>query len=135
MNTTFCYNHYFTYEELSANLQGLVSAYPSLMSLEVNCVTKEGRNQYVAILTNKNTGDSMDKPAFYLDGNIHAGEVTSSMCALHTLDYLLTNYNESAEVKDILDNYTVYVIPRVTPDGAETYLTTPYTLRSVNRDY
>jgi len=30
---------------------------------------------------------------------------------------------------------TIYVIPRVTPDGAETYLTTPYTLRSANREY
>ncbi|MBR0417563.1 MAG: zinc carboxypeptidase [Erysipelotrichaceae bacterium] len=135
MKTTFSYDHYYKYDELSNNLKQLSESYPELMSLEVNCVTEEGRNQYVAVLSNKKIGDHNDKPAFYLDGNIHAGEVTSSMCAMHTIDYLLSNYSDNEEVKDILDNYTLYVIPRVTPDGAETYLSTPYTLRSVNRDY
>ncbi|MBQ2078426.1 MAG: zinc carboxypeptidase, partial [Erysipelotrichaceae bacterium] len=133
MKTTFKYDHYYKYDEIDSNLKHFVMTYPDLIDLEVNCVTKEGRNQYVAILTNKKTGSMLEKPGWYLDGNIHAGEVTSSMCAMHTIDYLLTNYEDDKEVKKILDEMTVYVIPRVTPDGAETYLSSPYTLRSVNR--
>ncbi len=133
MKTTFKYDHYFLYEEIKDILEHFTKAYPDLIDLEVNCVTEEGRNQYLAILSNKKTGNYMDKPGWYLDGNIHAGEVTASMCAMHTIDYLLSNYESDKEVKKILDEMCIYVIPRVTPDGAETYLTTPYTLRSVNR--
>ena len=135
MKTTFKYDHYYKYDEIKGNLEYFEKAYPLLCKVEANCVTLEGRNQYVVTLTNQDTGDALSKPGWYLDGNIHAGEVTSSMAAMHTIDYLLTNYETDAETKNILDTMTIYVIPRVTPDGAETYLTTPYTLRSANRDY
>ena len=133
MKTTFKYDHYFDYEELSNNLIRLSEEYPDLMELQVNCTTEEGRKQYLAILTNKKTGDMLEKPGFYLDGNIHAGEVTASMCAMHTVDYLLSNYADSEEVREILDEMTIYCIPRVSPDGAEVYLKSPYGIRSVNR--
>lgn len=135
MKTTFRYDHYYKYEELKSNLEFFAETYPKLAQLEVNCVTPEGRNQYVMTLTNTETGDALSKPGWYLDGNIHAGEVTASMCAMHTIDYLLTNYETDHECHLLLDHMTIYVIPRVTPDGAETYLSTPYNLRSANRDY
>ncbi|MBQ8994443.1 MAG: hypothetical protein IJ091_01375 [Oscillospiraceae bacterium] len=135
MKTTFQYDHYYKYDELKSNLEFFAESYPDLVELEVNCVTEEGRNQYVVTLTNKKTGPALQKPGWYLDGNIHAGEVTSTMCAMHTVDYLVTNYGVEPEVTKLLDEQTIYVIPRVTPDGAETYLTTPRTLRSANRDY
>ena len=133
MKTTFIYDHYFKYDELKDNLLFLQKTYPDLMDLEVNCVTKEGRNQYVAILGSKAKKSALEKPALYIDGNIHAGEVTASMCAMHTVDYLLSNYHSDPEVRKILDEYTLYVIPRVTPDGAEVYLSSPASLRSANR--
>ena len=135
MKTTFKYDHYFDYAELKADLEYFAEKYPSLTDLDVNCVTEEGRNQYVLTITNKETGNALLKPGWYLDGNIHAGEITASMCAMHTIDYLLTNYGEDKAATKIIDEYTVYVIPRVTPDGAETYFKTPYSLRSVNREY
>lgn len=135
MKTTFKYDHYYKYDELETCLQKLSKTYPDLMKLDINCISEENRNQYVASITNFNTGDIKDKPALYIDGNIHAGEVTSSMCAMHTIDYLLTNYNSDDSIKNLLDTTGVYVIPRVSPDGVEAYLTTPYTLRSVNREY
>ena len=135
MKTTFTYDHYFKYAEIESNLNYFQQQYPDLVTVETNCVTLEGRSQFVVTLTNKKTGDPLTKPGWYLDGNIHAGEVTSSIAAMHTIDYLLTNYADGEKAKYLLDNMTIYVIPRVTPDGAETYLTTPYTLRSANREY
>ena len=135
MKTTFKYDHYYKYAEIESNLKFFEEKYPDLITVESNCVTKEGRNQYLATITNKKTGDALSKPGWYLDGNIHAGEVTGSMCAMHTIDYLITNYGEDPKATKLIDEMTIYVIPRVTPDGAETYLSTPYTLRSVNRDY
>ena len=135
MNTTFKYDHYYKYEELKANLEYFKEKYPSLVTVEVNMVTPQGRNQYAVTITNTKKGSPLEKPALYIDGNIHAGEVTSSMCAMHTIDYLLTNYGKDEEVTKLLDTKTFYVIPRVSPDGAETYLSTAYTLRSTPVDY
>ena len=135
MKTTFQYDHYIKYDELKSELEYFEKTYPSLCKLEVNMVTQEGRNQYAAILNNEKTGAPLTKPGFYLDGNIHAGEVTATMTAMHTLDYLLTNYGKDKECTWILDHLCIYVIPRVTPDGAEKYLTTPYSLRSAPRSY
>ena len=135
MKTTFQYDHYYKYDELKNCLEFFAKEYPEICQTEVNCVTEMGLNQYVVTLTNQKTGEALSKPGWYLDGNIHAGEVTASMTAMHTIDYLVTNYGSDPEVTKLLDTTTIYVIPRVTPDGAETYLTTPYTLRSANREY
>lgn len=135
MKTTFQYDHYYRYEELSANLSYFAEKYPDLVTLEANMTTAEGRKQYAVTLSSKKTGDPMKKPGWYLDGNIHAGEVTASMTAMYTIDYLLTNYEADRECRYLLDHMTIYVIPRVSPDGAETYLSTPYILRSANRPY
>ena len=107
--------------------------YHELCDLESICVTEENRNVYAMTITNKKTGAALDKPAFHIDGNTHAGEVTGSMAAMHAIDVLLTGYGEDKVITKILDRMTIYVVPRISPDGAETYLTTPYSIRSVNR--
>jgi hypothetical protein len=133
MKTTFSYDHYFAYDELKANLEYFAEKYPGLVSLDVNCVTPEGRNQYAITVTNKKTGEPLSKPGFSVDGNTHAGEITGSMAAMHMIDYLITNYGSDPEVTRLLDAMTVYSVPRISPDGTEAYLTSPYSIRSVDR--
>ena len=133
MKTTFQYDHYYKYDELEKNLKYFSEKYPELCDLESICVTEENRNVYAVTITNKKTGAALDKPAFHIDGNTHAGEVTGSMAAMHAIDVLLTGYGEDKVITKILDRMTIYVVPRISPDGAETYLTTPYSIRSVNR--
>lgn len=133
MKTTFQYDHYYKYDELEKNLKYFSDKYPELCNLESICVTEENRNVYAMTITNKKTGAALDKPAFHIDGNTHAGEVTGSMAAMHAIDVLLTGYGEDKVITKILDRMTIYVVPRISPDGAETYLTTPYSIRSVNR--
>ena len=133
MKTTFQYDHYYKYDELEKNLKYFSDKYPELCDLESICVTEENRNVYAMTITNKKTGAALDKPAFHIDGNTHAGEVTGSMAAMHAIDVLLTGYGEDKVITKILDRMTIYVVPRISTDGAETYLTTPYSIRSVNR--
>ena len=133
MKTSLSYDHYYDYAELKAALEGFARRYPKLCTLETNCVTEKGRSQFVMTVTNKDTGAPLSKPGWYLDGNIHAGEVTSSMAALHLIDTLLTGYGSDEALRRIVDRYTVYVIPRVSPDGAEVYLHSPAQLRSADR--
>jgi len=135
MKTTFKYDHYYLQKEIEDHVKKLAKKYPDLFDYEYLLTTADKHHIIATTLTNKKTGKADEKPAFYIDGNTHAGEVTGMMTAMHTMDYLVTNYAEDPSAKFILDNYVVYIVPCVSPDGSETYLTTPYILRSVNREY
>ncbi len=135
MKTTFAYDHYYPYAEYTAALSKLCESYPDLVTLESLAKTEEGRDVFALTLSHKSGLPSSDKPAYYIDANIHAGEVTSTMTALFTLDYLLTNHQDNQEIQQLLRDYTFYIIPRVSPDGAEQYLIQHEKLRSVNRLY
>lgn len=130
MKTTFCYDHYFLYEEMTACLQKLQTVKPEWMQLETLGVTQQGRQLWAVTITDPASGAAQDKPALYVDGNQHAGEVASSMVAMHLIDVLVTGADEIA-IHDLLQKYTFYVIPRVALDGAELYMTTPDEVRSI----
>lgn len=90
MKTTFNYDHYFLYEELTYCLKQLEKQYPDLMKIESLGKTTKNRDVFAVTLSK---GEASEKPAYYIDGNTHAGEVTGSMVAMHTIDYFLTNYD------------------------------------------
>jgi murein tripeptide amidase MpaA len=124
------FDRYYTYAELTEAMQQLAAAYPELAKLYSIGQSPEGRELWLMELTNPATGAADQKPGYYADGNHHAGEVTGSMAALHLIYRLLTGPEGQ-----LLDKYAFYVLPRVSPDGAEAYLTTPETLRSAPRHY
>jgi len=129
------FDHYWLFSEVEGALKEWASAYPNLCVLESAGKSGQGREIWAVTLTNAASGCASSKPAFYFDGNHHAGEVTGSMISMYTIKYLLENYGKDERVTRILDRYAVYAIPRISPDGAEVYLTTPDTLRSVPRFY
>mgnify|MGYP002587498818 FL=1 len=135
MQTTFNYDHYYDWLEMSECLKHLVKQYPSLMQLESICVSEEGKDVWAVTLTDSSAKEAAAKPAYYIDGNHHAGEVTGSMAAMYTVDLLCTNYNKDEKITDLLKNYTFYIIPKISPDGSDVYLHSDQRLRSVNRNY
>ena len=77
-----------------------------------------------------------EKPAFWVDGNIHASEVTASAAALYLIHSLVTRYKKDANVTRALDTRAFYIVPRVNPDGAEWALADkPKIIRSSTRPY
>ena len=128
------FDHYYKHDEIVDFMKALVAECPELASMESIGTSAEGRDIWCLVLTNQKTGPACEKPAMYVDGNIHAGEVTASHVCLYTALYLLQNYETNEEVKTLLDRRTWYIIPRVNPDGAELYLTSAYMLRSVTRE-
>ncbi len=134
MNVKYTYDKYYTHGEMTDILQDYAKKHPDLFKLSSLAKTPEGRDIWLVTLTSPETGSHDSKPAYCVDANIHAGEVTGNMCAMYFLDYILSNL-EDATVALLLKNYTFYVIPRISPDGSEAYLTTPAMLRSANRMY
>lgn len=129
------FSRYLRPHEMDAILRDLAARYPALATLEEIGASFEGRPLWALTLTNSATGAPLDKPAVYIDGNHHAGEVTGEMVCLYTAWQLLVGHGEDAALTELLDRYTFYIRPIVTPDGVEFYLTTPYTPRSSPRPY
>lgn len=132
---TIDFSHYYRYDEIKAFLGAAAEEHPGLISISSIGKSYEGRDILVATLTNRETGADLDKPAYWIDANTHAGEVTGSAVALYSIDYYLDNYGKDERVTTLLDKYTLYVLPRITVDGSEKYLTTPHWLRSSTRRY
>lgn len=134
MKYTQTYDSYYNYEQISEVLHTYATNYEGYTKLSSLATTPQGRNIWLLEITNKETGDFEDKPAFFVEGNIHAGEVTGCMSVMFFLDTIFTNI-DTKEIKEMLDKYTIYAIPRLSPDGSEHYLTTPFTVRSSPIDY
>ena len=131
----FDFSHYYTYTELLDYLHQMVEAYPQLIELKIIGQSYAGKDIPLAILTNQNTRNYLEKPGYWIDANTHAGEVTGSAVACYILYHLLTQYQQDSTATYLLDNHTIYLLPRIAIDGAEKYLTTPYRLRSSIRPY
>jgi murein tripeptide amidase MpaA len=129
------FSKYHRYDELVQHMRDLVQAHPGLARMYSIGKSFEGRDLWAVEITNHETGDHNDKPGYYIDGNLHAGEVTGTAAALYTIWYLLSNYGTDSEITRLVDTTSFYILPRVSPDGAEFYLTTPHFLRSTVRPY
>jgi murein tripeptide amidase MpaA len=133
MKTNF--DAYLRYDELTQALHALAEEHPRFCKVESIGKSYEGREIWLAELTNAETGPAETKPAFWVDGNTHAGEVTGSMAALYLVDHLLEKHGSEDLPTRLLDEQAFYVLPRLSPDGAERYLTTAYTLRATLRPW
>ncbi len=129
------FDRYLGYDELVGVLRGFAEEHPGLCEVVSIGKSREGREILLAEITNRETGPASEKPAFWVDGNTHAGEVTGSMAALHLIQILLQGHDTDDRVTRLLDEGTFYVLPRLSPDGAERYLTTPHTLRASTRPW
>ncbi len=109
--------------------------YPDLTRVYSIGATLKGTPLMVLEITNHKTGPAEDKPAYYYDGNIHAGELTGAEVALRFAWEVLSKYETDARIKSLLDTRTLYIRPKFNPDGADLALTTSTVLRSTPRPY
>lgn len=130
------FDRYYRYDDLSRIIHAFAEEYPDLVSVESIGNTYEGRDIWLLTVTNSATGDASEKPAVWVDANIHATEVSGSSAALHLVHTLTTKYGEDDKVTMALDTRTFYVIPRISADGAEWALADkPKNVRSSVRPY
>jgi murein tripeptide amidase MpaA len=127
---------FYRHDDLTRLLQGYAQALPTLVEVRSIGKSHEGRDIWVVIITSKATGLDVDKPAFWVDGNIHAAELTASTACLYWLHKLVTGYAKDPQVTQLLDTRVVYMVPRLNPDGAELALADrPRHIRSSTRPY
>ena len=130
------FNKFHRYAELTRLLKEYAKEYPDLIRLESIGKSHEGRDVWLVTATNFKSGSDAEKPAFWVDGNIHASEVTACAAALYLIQTLVTKYTVDANITRVLDTRALYIVPRVNPDGAEWALADqPKIIRSSTREY
>ncbi len=129
------FQHYHTYEEVLFFLQQWQKEHPDLVDLYAVDKSFEGRDIWQLTLTNKKTGTDTDKPAMFLEGNRHSGEVTGAEAALYFAWQLLANHGKDPEITNLLDRFAYYVRVKNNPDGSELYLHTALSNRSTVRPH
>jgi len=130
------FDRFYRYADLTTLLNAFVAENPGLVTIESIGKSYEGRDIWVVTVTNTATGPAAEKPAFWVDGNIHATEVAASAASLYFLHWLVTHHGKDADVTRALDTRAFYICPRINPDGAEWALADkPKWIRSSTRPY
>ena len=84
------FDHFVRYAELTEIVHAFAAEHPELVSLESIGKSHEGRDIWLVSVTNRATGAAIDKPAFWVDGNIHSTEVAASAANLYFLNTAAT---------------------------------------------
>ncbi len=113
---------YRTVEEGAQSLDALVAAYPDLARLETIGSSWEklqdetqGYDLRVLVVGNQNLPGP--KPKMFVMGALHAREYTTAELVLRFAEGLLADYEDDADVRWLLDQHELHVIPQANPDG------------------
>ena len=125
--------HYHTYDETAALLRSWATKYPDLVDLYSVGQSFEGREIWQVTIATKKNLKHTDRPAFFIEGGRHAGEISGIEATLYLIHHLLTNYAADPDIRRLIDTKTIYARPMNNPDGSSLYHLTAQTLRSTVR--
>ena len=119
---------YLDYAELTQQLADWAKAHPDVVTLSALGKSREGRDIPLLIIGPR--PDEM-RPAVWVDGNMHASEFCGSNAALAIAeDVIALHAGKSianplpAHMAETIKATLFYIVPRISPDGAEAVLKT-----------
>lgn len=116
------FNKYYTSEGLAALSKKIANAYPNLVKRISIGKSTEGRDIWLMAITNYNVGNADNKPAFYVDGNIHSNEIQGGEICIYTAWYLTENFDDMDYIKEMLNDRVFYIVPTINPDARNNYM-------------
>ncbi len=115
---------YYSFAQMVAAMDALVTAYPSIVSKTSLGVSHEGRNIWcIKISDNVATDDAAEPDLLYM-GLQHAREAVTGASMIFFMQYLAEQYASNSKVSALVNNREIYIIPCLNPDGWEFNRTT-----------
>ncbi len=116
-NLNIDWNYRYHFNELEDQLTAMADTYPDLTEKYSIGTSWRERDLWCLEITNEKSKNE-NKTGIGIFANIHGGERESASSAMYTAWWTLLNSKEDY-VKKMLDNYILYVIPVINPDGYE----------------
>ncbi|MFT7668579.1 MAG: hypothetical protein ACI8X5_001273 [Planctomycetota bacterium] len=129
------WNRLYDYDELYAHFDAIQAAWPDLVSVEVIGHSIQGRELRVYTINNPATGAHSDKPAMWIDANVHGNEVQGGEAVLYFAWYLMENYGSNERITELVDRSSFYLLPMVNPDGRYNWFNEAHTPHSSRTGY
>ena len=107
---------YPTYTQYDSIMKKFASLYPSLCRLDTIGSTGYGKHVLVLKISDNVLLDENEPEVFYTS-SMHGDETGGFVLMLHLIDYLLKNYNTIPEVRNLVDNLSIWINPLANPDG------------------
>jgi len=128
---------YYTVAEIEAAIDAQVALHPTraqkinLSTLPGGVLTHEGRPIY-ALKVSDNVATDEDEPAIVLAAQHHARELNSPVMVIGAMQRLLAAYGSNGPLTSVVDDFEVYFVPMVNPDGVN-HVWTVYDMWRKNR--
>jgi murein tripeptide amidase MpaA len=110
---------YHDHAALTKAVQALAAANKTVVKVESIGKTRGGRDIWALEIANPGGVAPARRPALLIAAGFEGDHLGGTEIALAVAEYLAKNAAADAAVKARLDGGTVYVVPRVNPDGAE----------------
>ena len=123
------WDKYRSTSEIEKILTQLQKAYPEWCKLESLGKSYGKRDLWLLTITSPDK-DHSEKPAFWIDGGIHANELQGVEASLYTAWYLLEMKGQNEFIKNLLTERTFYIMPTMSPDSRDAHLSEANTTHS-----
>ena len=96
------WNRFYDAQEVDALMAELAQQWPNLLKEQSIGTSYEDRPLKLWILNDESTGTHDQKPAMWVDGNIHGNEVQGGEAVVYLAWYLLENSTSNTEIAALL---------------------------------
>ena len=107
---------YHTNDQIQQMFASWQTAYPTLFHYESLGLTVQGRNIWAAKLSDNVTSDEPEIEVKYI-ANMHGDETVGKENCLRFIDTLLHSYNVDPDFTDLMNNFEIWIVPLMNPDG------------------
>ncbi len=124
------WNRYHDYREASEILKNLATAYPNLVRVQSLGKSYGGRDMWVATVGYADAPGGESRPAFWIDGGIHANEIQATEVVLYTAWYLAESAEKNESIAKLLKERIFYLCPMLSPDSRDAHFYEPNSTNS-----
>lgn len=124
------WNRYYNHAGITEICKKLAAAHPDLVKVSSIGKSYQGKEMWMLTVTDFKKGKPEERPAFYMDGNIHSNEIQGTEMAMYTVWYLAESFASVEFIKELLADKVFYIVPTINPDARDHYMKEPNTPNS-----
>jgi len=122
---------YHNYKSLRSRLASLARREPNLVHLDTLARSREGRKIWIAELGRGDNETRGTRPAMLVVAGIEGDDLIGSCVTTSWIESLIESYEQDNDVTNLLNTTTLYAIPRLNPDAAESFFASVQVERTV----